>query len=635
MAPAIPSAELRLSYPLYAVDFDPQDANRLAVGGGGGPARSGVGNKITLLDTSREDSLQIVSEIELSRDEDSVNTLAVGSRRRNSILLYAGINSAEADIKKGKNEHFRVLAAELPSKAKAGAAGPNITELSRSALLSSTDLEAYQRVLRISPPFTGSKQVGAVATGTIGRAKDAQIAIFDVPPAGSNNPAPSLRGKVELVKEAMDVDVLQTSDEDYQLIYCDDYDIYAMNISKTDTTGPHCIFTMPHDESSGAKARPSFRCIRYLTTTFVLAVANLPNAGGAVLQGFRLPRPSDMGKEEEAAAGKRGKARLAISAHLPRSITRATGLAVRNLSPPPSPSARQGDTQFVVAVTGQDSSITVYTVEHQTSSVSDVNLITKLHPVTTLKAVHQGPISGIAFSHFIPPPKPSSSSSAPPTRAPHLKLASVGSMANTLVVHSLPLKKVTPANLPRGPPRPPRYVLGLKSHGPSPRDLIIFSAVVFATLALLLQGLLEVKGLARPLIGARNFTPVSWHAEPAYRSHHDRLISEKGKDGSLFADYRARSAQLATTKGQEDGDGGLVVLHAGGEGDGDDSVSVHVHDEEKHGQARRWDDMGRAQKEAWKERLKKAGHWGEEMGEAVFKGVLFGEIAGVVGAMVR
>lgn len=628
MTPAIPSAELRLSYPLYAVDFDPQDANRLLVGGGGGAAaafRSGVGNKVTALDASREDSLQIVSELELSPDEDSVNTLTVGSRRKNSVLFYTGINSSEADIKKGKNEHFRVFAADLPSKTKTGtAATPKITELSRSALFSSTDSEAYQRVLRISSQYSGSTQVGAVASGVTGRAKDPQIAIFDVPPAGNNSPAPKPRGNVELVKEAMDMDVLQISDDGYQLVYCDDYDLYAMNISKAGTTGPHSIFTMPHDESSGAKARPSFRAIRYLTPNFILAVSNLPKAGGAVLQGFRLPNASDLGKGAEGEESKT-KARLAISAHLPKNISRATGMAVRNLSPPASPSTRQPDTQFVIAVTGQDSSIAIYTLDHQTSTVSNINLISKLHPVTTLKAVHQGPISGIAFSHFTPPPKPTASTSDVPHRAPHLKLASIGSMANTLAVHSLPLRRLTskPASTPRGPPRPPRYVLGLKSHGPSPRDLIIFSAVFFGVLALLLQGLLEVKGLARPVIGARGWTPARWHGpEYAYGS-----VPTMG----VFDDFRER---LRSALGREEGGDGLVVLNAAPDGD-EGGVKVEGLDGQRHGEARSWEEMHPAQKEAWKERLKKAGHWGEEMGEAVFKGILFGEIAGVVGAMVR
>jgi hypothetical protein len=46
MALPFPQATIKLDYPLYAVSFDPQDANRIVVGGGGGVGRSGVGNKI-------------------------------------------------------------------------------------------------------------------------------------------------------------------------------------------------------------------------------------------------------------------------------------------------------------------------------------------------------------------------------------------------------------------------------------------------------------------------------------------------------------------------------------------------------------------------------------------------------------
>ena len=47
--PPFQKATTELDYPLYAVQFDPEDANRLAVGGGGGASRSGVGNKIVSL----------------------------------------------------------------------------------------------------------------------------------------------------------------------------------------------------------------------------------------------------------------------------------------------------------------------------------------------------------------------------------------------------------------------------------------------------------------------------------------------------------------------------------------------------------------------------------------------------------
>ncbi len=46
MTPPIPSAQITLTYPLYAADFDPNNNNYLLVGGGGGESRSGVGNKI-------------------------------------------------------------------------------------------------------------------------------------------------------------------------------------------------------------------------------------------------------------------------------------------------------------------------------------------------------------------------------------------------------------------------------------------------------------------------------------------------------------------------------------------------------------------------------------------------------------
>ncbi|KAG7290570.1 hypothetical protein NEMBOFW57_000573 [Staphylotrichum longicolle] len=563
MAPPIPSAELRLSYPLYAVDFDPEDANRLLVGGGGGAARSGVGNKITLLDASHDGSLQIASEIELSRDEDSVNTLAVGPRRGGSVVFYTGINSAEEDLNKGKNEHFRVFTADLPSKATADA---KIAELSRSALFSTTDTEAYQRLLKVSG------QVGAAATGTIGRSTDPQIAIFDIPAAGSSSPAPKLRGKVELVREAMDMDIIQISDDEHQLIYCDEYDVYTLIIGKSGTSGPHSVFTMPHDESSGAKARPSLRCIRFLTPTFALAVANLPKASGAVLQGFRLPKIADLGKEE-----KEGRARLALSAHLPKRIPRATGMAVRNLSPPATPSTPAGDTQFAVAVTGQDSSITLYTLDHQT--VGDVNLIANLHPITTLKEVHQGPISGLAFSKA----PPSSSSSSSPQKSPHLKLASIGSMANTCVVHSLPLKRLPPSG---------RSVLALKSRKPSARNFFLGSALFFALLALLLQGVLEVQGLARPVVGARGVTPVRWHKpglyyglateqQPAVPSP---LLPGGGEEAGLFR------AVPGPGVGRGEGGGGPAPRHRGG------GSSGGGHDEERHGRAQGWEELPESQR---------------------------------------
>ena len=46
MTQPISTANITLTYPLYAADFDPNNNNYLLVGGGGGEGRSGVGNKI-------------------------------------------------------------------------------------------------------------------------------------------------------------------------------------------------------------------------------------------------------------------------------------------------------------------------------------------------------------------------------------------------------------------------------------------------------------------------------------------------------------------------------------------------------------------------------------------------------------
>ena len=46
MSPPNASAGLKLSYPIYAADFDPHDDGFLLVGGGGGEGHSGVDNMI-------------------------------------------------------------------------------------------------------------------------------------------------------------------------------------------------------------------------------------------------------------------------------------------------------------------------------------------------------------------------------------------------------------------------------------------------------------------------------------------------------------------------------------------------------------------------------------------------------------
>ncbi|KLU83998.1 hypothetical protein MAPG_03046 [Magnaporthiopsis poae ATCC 64411] len=534
------SAKITLTYPLYACDFDPNNANRLVVGGGGGAGRSGVGNKITVLDTTSPEALEPSAEIELSRDEDNVTSLAVISQAKGkTALVYAGVNSSPEEQKNGENKHFRVFGIDPPSAKAKEAAAPKISELSRTSLFSNKDPDAYQRIVRLSAPFAGSPQMGAAATGL---AKQAQIVLFEASTSG-----PKSRGRLNLEKEANDLDVIQTSGDQYRLVYCNDYEIHSMNIPAKGgavTGEPQLIFTTPEDVATGYP-RPSFRAIRFLTPGFLLTACNMAKRSGVVLQAYRI-----------AAGATDVTARLSASAKLPKHVAQTTALAVTNLHPPTSPGAGAGDTQFVVAVAGVDCSITLYTLEH--SSLASIDVLSKLYPFATVRGVHPHPISGLSFSRFQSPgqllstsvtsPSKASKSPASDSTPPVLKLASI-SVANTAVVHTIPLKKL-PAEKPVSdknpcsPKQPARYVVAARSHGPSPKAIIVVSTVGILLLAMIMQTFLEVRAFTpRDIIGARKWAPASW--------------------------------------------------------------------------------------------LKAAGHWGEEMGEAIFKGVLFSELGGVVGGFVR
>lgn len=594
MAPPFPSAGIELDYPLYAVDFDPEDANRLAVGGGGGAGRSGVGNKITMLETVSENELRIAGELDLSRDEDSVMSLAFGPSRGKSACLYAGVNSSPESIGKGKNEHLRTLSVEQ-SKARvaAGAKVPEtkISELSRAALFTDPDADTYQRLLRVKGP------IGAAATAM---GKEAQLAVFD-----TTGTAPRTRGVLGLVKDAEDLDILQTGENEFKVAFCYKYELYVTTIGK-EASEPELIFTMPDDHGE----RPMFRSIRYLTPNFLLAASNLPKRSGVLLQGFRLPSPRNE------------KARIATSVRVPGKIS-ATALAVANLAPPASPTSPTGDTQFIIAVAGHDSSISLYTMHHRAAETLEI--ITQLWPLKTLKDVHGSDnITGLAFSNF----------KTPKTHVgpQFIKLASI-SLQKTVVVQSIALKKYVdqrPKN-PKAPPRPVRYEVAMRSRAPSARPIFIFLTVAVLIMAMVGQAVMEVFGQTKPVLGAQKYFP-SWHG--TLRSF------DPPPQGLLHEDFLNK---LVGTLRPADGES-LVIRHTAQ----DDSVAqpsdegdvsakkydVHVHDESVHGPGKTWDELPHEEKHAWKEVLSQAGAWTQGMGESVFKGILFGEMAGAVGRAV-
>lgn len=547
-----------------------------------------------MLETVSQDELRIAGELDLSRDEDSVMTLAYGPTKGKTTYLYAGVNSGPESIAKGKNEHLRTLSAEQ-SKARvsAGAKVPEvkISEVSRNALFTNVHKDTYQRLLRVK----GSIGAAATAMGT-----EPQIVVFD-----ATGPAPKVKGLLELARDAEDLDIIQTGDNDFKIAFCYKYELWVVPIGK-ESSEPELIFTMPDDHGE----RPAFRSIRYLSSNFLLAAANLPNRSGVLIQGLRLPGPRN------------DKARIAISVRIPRKIA-ATALAVANLAPPASPTSPIGDTQYIIAVAGQDSSISLYTMNHRTAGTLEI--ITQLYPLYTLKEVHgSGNITGLAFSNF----------QTPKTRVPpqFIKLAST-SLEKTVVVHNIALKRhvdKSPKN-PKAPPRPVRYEVAMKSKPPSARPIIVFLTIAVLVMAIVGQGIMELFGQSKPILGAHRFFP-SWHGTLRSFDPPPAGLLQEDFLNKLAGEKRPAPGETFVILGSDNKD---VTAQPDAEGDSAaKKVNVDVHDESVHGPGKTWDELPHEEKHAWKETLSQAGAWTQGMGESVFQGILFGEMAGAVGRAV-
>lgn len=579
----------------------------------------------TLLDTSDATQLTVVTELELSPNEDNVMSLVVVGPQKDrvddkekekdkhehehehaqtqpSTTVLAGVNSSPRDINKGLNQHLRALTISQPGKsAKTG--GVEISEVARDALFVHRDKDTYQRILRLSPPhegLTSSPRLGAAATGL---SKHPQIALFDVP--STNSPRWKPRGRLDPRMEAMDLDVIQTGPDTYQLAYCDDHEVYTVEVSKAEVSEPRCVYTIEPDAGEDVKA--SFKSLRYLTAGFLVTVVNNPQSRGVAVHGLRLPK-----NEHE-------NARLAIRAKLPSSVSKATSLAVRNLSPVASPSDKQGEAQFVIAVAGNDSSISLYTLEHK--SAFDSEILSDLAPFQVLKSVHPSSITNLAISTFAPPKGSTKSSSEL-----CVKLASV-SVGCSTVVHSIPIKQHADksASSTGKLPKPLRYVVALKSRGESPATVITLTSLVLLILLLVGQIVIEAKGLGEPILGARKYLPASW-TEPLRKVPRiKKLENEQKTIQNMLADINAQHTQQIIVKHDDLGAIGP---------DGLPALDVDVHNEEVHGPATSWEDLEKKDQDLWKQRLKKSGHWMEDMGESIFKGVLFGEIGGAIGNIV-
>lgn len=568
------------------------------------------------MNTTDPNKLERLAEIELPKSEDNVTSIAVGQKRGRATILFAGVNSNPLGVKNEKNEHFRIFGIEPASapkgKGKSPAkkdtttrSGEKITEISRVALFSGTNKDIYQRITRLSNPFPNQTQLGAVTNGV---EKGTELVLFHT----SATSLPISRTSFTSDKEIEDVDIIQTGSDEYMIAYCNRHDVYIRKATSKGADEPSCTYQTPFANDPEKPTVPKFRGLRWLTKQFVVMLTNIHSTGGVVLQVLRLP-PSGA-----------GKCRIVESYRLTDRVKKATGIAVSNLTPPTSPGEEQGYTQFVIAVAGQDSSISLFKLEHQVEQ--KVSMITRITAFRTLRSVHPMALTSLAFSHFTPPSKVTVET-APQT----LKLASV-SVQQTVVVHTIPLFPV-PLSMQRGQSSTPRYVVALPSKAAGWTITGIITVLTVILIGIFSQAVIELMGGKTNLLDVHRYVPNSWQniiQPPSLPTVHDNVIPIIEKASQKASEIPSLLPDILSDL-KADNHEAVVVIKDTHQADG--SVKIAVQDGKAQASAggTPWVELTPEQKAGWKKRLSDAGHWAEDMGETVLKGIVFGELGAAVG----
>lgn len=677
-----------LSYPVYSADFDPYNRGYLVVAGGGGEGRSGVGNKIvrfhesmrylilfadhesqTLLDAAQPGSLDTVTEIDLSKEEDSVTSIA-SLASRDGLIVFAGINSSEAEQKTGKNEHLRTFQVKYPKRKRPGdAAVPekddalskndesegSITLTGKTAFFTPATgpkPEQYQRLLRLSPAFkreSGNRRIGAVATGL---SKQSEIVIFDAtrtPPKESE-----IISKIAVRDngEAADLDIMENvSEKTFSIAWCTDYDVYEQTLKYDFSTGkaefaptnPRKIHSIPLRDDATKPPRAKYRSLRWLTDEDILLVTNLPNKSGAELQILHL-YPT-------------GPALVLLHKILPSHVKQAVALDVCGLD-----YDSNGNRQVVVAVAGQDISICVFTIDYNGLS----RTFSPFKKFTTLRDVHPVQMTALTFSTFHSPIRAPLDApedvkggerrpGVPVPKHPlpqNIKLCSA-SMGNTVVVETMSLTPLDPAS------RTTRYVLSHPADRNYTRNLSIglISFIVLVS-AILLQSLLlpdstPITDLIPIPQGLRSFLSHPANVADGFgRGGKERVTLLARSASSAASDVSAATSDSAhrtahklsellhlhlpsalSSSGSSSADTKALIVR---DDPDETSVSVDVIEDretylKQDVQAREWHELAEHEKEVWRRRLQGAGRWSVNEGESVLKGILFSSWAGLVG----
>ena len=305
---------------------------------------------------------------------------------------------------------------------------------------------------------------------------------------------PWVEARIPLGKgvEAADIDIIGLNDTEelkagsFAVAYCTDHEVYLfrMILKQEATPKPHFTYGEPHpDTFAREKSRPKFRSLRFITPQLLLLLQNRPNRQGADLLLLELSSSF--------------QGRIVSRKRLHNGINSATALSVAHL---PS-SAPSESSQHVIAVAGQDTSISILTLEHPSKPPYES---LKCRPYTLLRSVHPLQITSLSFSTLSPQPQ-----SQNPTGPQYIKLAST-SVKNTIVVHTLPLLPYPP---PSSKSPKQRYVLMSPGRSDSAQLTfsIIISALAIALGAFLLQAFTEIRGGTPEYLGAKGWLSQRVH----------------------------------------------------------------------------------------------------------------------------
>lgn len=348
-------------------------------------------------------------------------------------LILAGVNSSEAILESGNNEHFRTIPIVNVSSSSPDISSP--TGSSRRQLFSPiTSKEMYQRVLRTKAGLVAIANGGGIATS-----KDFEIVV-----AGAQSFA--VRRRIAVSAEAADLDLDGNDDDgdddgaERNLVYCTAKEIFITSATKK-AEQPRQLKTPPGEGS--------FRSIRFLSPSRIIVVRNRPARTGADL--YLL----------DAATGA-----IVAQRALAKTAKAATALDVATL-------AADADNTGLAAVATADQNIQLFRVSAR--SIKPSTIFRNVHPFQITKVVFSPAVSPSSLSSPSSLLSPSSaasakpissgssaygddddddagsksSSSSSPRERTSIRLAST-SIGNTVVVHTIPLSGGKPLSRSSG-----------------------------------------------------------------------------------------------------------------------------------------------------------------------------------------